>query len=41
MLPWYMVPSQLKTFTPDGIATRKVSAEKTTVASCDCPATNM
>ena len=33
MLPLYMVASQLNTLTPDGIATRNVSAEKTTVAS--------
>src|ERR1051325_8553331 len=41
MFPWYMVVSQLNTLTPEGIATRKVKAEKITVASCDWPATNM
>src|ERR1700722_5138180 len=41
IFPLYMVPSQLNILTPEGIATRKVSAENTTVASCDCPATNM
>src|SRR5579863_4046570 len=41
ILPRYMVLSQLKILTPEGIATRNVSAENTTVASWLWPATNM
>ena len=41
MLPRHMVASQLKTFTPDGMATRNVRNEKMTLASELCPETNM
>jgi hypothetical protein len=37
--PLYMVAVQLKTFTPLGMATRNVSAEKTIVANSLMPAT--
>ena len=38
--PRYSVPSQLNTFTADGIATLKVSRLKIESARFDCPATN-
>ena len=40
MLPLYMVDSQLNILTPEGMATRKVRAEKTTLARSLSPATN-
>src|SRR5215216_4978005 len=39
--PLYIVAVQLKTFTADGIATRKLRIEKISAAYTDCPATNM
>ena len=39
--PLYIVATQLKTFTPLGMATRNVSAEKIIVANSLMPATNM
>ena len=41
MEPLYIVASQLKTLTPDGMATRNVRNEKIAPASCDWPLTNM
>ncbi len=41
MDPLYIVAVQLKTFTPLGMATRNVSAEKSMVANSLMPATNM
>src|SRR5215216_8027923 len=39
--PLYIVAVQLKTFTADGMATRKLNIEKISYAYTDCPATNM
>ena len=39
--PLYIVAVQLKTFTAEGIATRKLSIENTRDAYTDWPATNM
>ena len=39
--PLYMVASQLKTLTADGIATLNVSAEKIMLVIPDCPDVNM
>ena len=41
MFPRYIVASQLKTFTADGIATLNVRAEKIMLASFDWPLVNM
>src|ERR671936_2172310 len=39
--PLYIVAVQLKTFTADGIATRKLRIEKISAEYTDSPATNM
>ena len=40
-VPWYMVPTQLKTLIADGIETVNVSALKTIAVTSAIPAVNM